>query len=158
MNYESGVIAEKGEPITVGIEDEPLEFEDSQRSSKRRLMIIGGLVVLALAIAAYFVMRGGGTTTPAGDENAQAPTVTVVTPGQTTVDGEITATGTFSARREMPVGVVGEGGRVVSVPVDAGDAVKAAGESNHEKRRHDHHRHDDRGHSDQPQHRSTDKC
>ncbi|QYJ07244.1 efflux RND transporter periplasmic adaptor subunit [Qipengyuania flava] len=124
MNYESGVIAEKGEPITVGIEDEPLEFEDSQRSSKRRLMIIGGLVVLALAIAAYFVMRGGGTTTPAGDENAQAPTVTVVTPGQTTVDGEITATGTFSARREMPVGVVGEGGRVVSVPVDAGDWVR----------------------------------
>ena len=124
MNYESGIIAEKGEPITVGVEDEPIEFEDSQRSSKRRLMIIGGLVVLALAIAAYFVMRGGGTTTPAGDENAQAPTVTVVTPGQTTVEGQITATGTLSARREMPVGVVGEGGRVVSVPVDAGDWVR----------------------------------
>lgn len=124
MNYESGIIAEKGEPITVGVEDEPIEFEDSQRSSKRRPMIIGGLVVLALAIAAYFVMRGGGTTTPAGDENAQAPTVTVVTPGQTTVEGQITATGTLSARREMPVGVVGEGGRVVSVPVDAGDWVR----------------------------------
>ena len=124
MNYESGIIAEKGEPITVGVEDEPIEFEDSQRSSKRRLMIIGGLVVLALAIAAYFAMRGGGTTTPAGDENAQAPTVTVVTPGQTTVEGQITATGTLSARREMPVGVVGEGGRVVSVPVDAGDWVR----------------------------------
>lgn len=124
MNYESGIIAEKGEPITVGVEDEPIEFEDSQRSSKRRLMIIGGLVVLALAIAAYFVMRGGGTTTPAGDENAQAPTVTVVTPGQTTVEGQITATGTLSARREMPVGVVGEGGRVVSVPVDAGEWVR----------------------------------
>ena len=124
MNYESGVIAEKGEPITVGIEDEPAEFEASDRRSKRRLYIIGGLVVLALAIAAYFVMRGGGTTTPAGDENSQAPTVTVVTPGQTTVDGEITATGTLSARRELPVGVVGEGGRVTSVRFDAGDWVR----------------------------------
>ena len=124
MNYESGVMAEKGEPITVGIEDEPAEFEASDRRSKRRLYIIGGLVVLALAIAAYFVMRGGGTTTPAGDENSQAPTVTVVTPGQTTVDGEITATGTLSARRELPVGVVGEGGRVTSVRFDAGDWVR----------------------------------
>ena len=124
MNYESGVMAEKGEPITVGIEDEPAEFEASDRRSKRRLYIIGGLVVLALAIAAYFVMRGGGTTTPAGDENSQAPTVTVITPGQTTVAGEITATGTLSARRELPVGVVGEGGRVTAVRFDAGDWVR----------------------------------
>jgi RND family efflux transporter MFP subunit len=47
----------------------------------------------------------------------------VVRPGRTTVEGEITATGSLAARREMPVGVVGEGGRVVSVPVDAGDWV-----------------------------------
>ena len=124
MNYESGVMAEKGEPITVGLDDEPAEFEEPARRGKRRLIIIGALVVLALAIAAFFVMRGNGTTTPAGDENAQAPTVTVITPGKTTVDGQITATGTLSARREMPVGVVGEGGRVVSVPVDAGDWVR----------------------------------
>ena len=50
--------------------------------------------------------------------------MTVVTPGRTTVEGELTATGTLAARREMPVGVVGEGGRVVSVPVDAGDWVR----------------------------------
>lgn len=124
MNYESGVIAEKGEPITVGVDGEPEEFEASDRRSKRRLFIIGGLIVLALAIAAYFVMRGGGTTTPAGGENSQAPTVTVVTPGTTTVDGEITATGTLSARRALPVGVVGEGGRVTAVRFDAGDWVR----------------------------------
>ena len=123
MNYESGVMAEKGEPIAVELDRESAEFEGSARK-KRRIIIIAALLVLAVAIVAFFVLRGAGTTTPAGDENAQAPTVTVITPGRTTVDGEITATGTLSARREMPVGVVGEGGRVVSVPVEAGDWVR----------------------------------
>ncbi|WP_370190389.1 efflux RND transporter periplasmic adaptor subunit [Qipengyuania sp.] len=124
MNYESGVMAEKGEPITVGLDEDPSEFEASERRGRRRLFLIGALVVLGLAIATFFAMRGNGTTTPAGDEDAQAPTVTVVTPGKTTVEGRITATGTLAARRDMPVGVVGEGGRVVSVPVDAGDWVR----------------------------------
>ena len=123
MNYESGVMAEKGEPIAVELDRESAEFEGSAHK-KRRIIIIAALLVLAVAIVAFFVLRGAGTTTPAGDENAQAPTVTVITPGRTTVDGEITATGTLSARREMPVGVVGEGGRVVSVPVEAGDWVR----------------------------------
>ncbi len=124
MNYESGVMAERGEPITVGLGEDPAEFEASERRNKRRLFLIAALVVLGLAIVAFFAMRGSGTTTPAGDDDAQAPTVTVVTPGKTTVEGQITATGTLAARRDMPVGVVGEGGRVVSVPVDAGDWVR----------------------------------
>jgi RND family efflux transporter MFP subunit len=51
--------------------------------------------------------------------------VTVVSPGRDTVAGVVNATGTFAARRETPVGVVGEGGRVVSVSVDRGDWVRA---------------------------------
>lgn len=124
MNYESGVMAEKGQPIAVGLDEVPAEYDGAERSGRRRLLIIAALIVLGLAIATFFVMRGGGTTTPAGDDDAQAPTVTVVTPGKTTVEGQITATGTLSARRDMPVGVVGEGGRVVSVPVEAGDWVR----------------------------------
>ena len=31
MNYESGVMAEKGEPITVGLDEDPSEFEASER-------------------------------------------------------------------------------------------------------------------------------
>ncbi|MEH6722207.1 MAG: biotin/lipoyl-binding protein, partial [Qipengyuania sp.] len=116
--------AEKGDPIAVGFDPDAEEYESKRRSDRRKVLIIAGLLVLGLAIAAFFVMRSNGTATPAGDENAQAPTVTVITPGRTTVEGQITATGTLSARREMPVGVVGEGGRVVSVPVDAGDWVR----------------------------------
>lgn len=122
MNYELGVMAEKGDPITVDFDPDEDDRLEKRRTDRRRIIIIAGLIVLGLAIAAYFAMRGG-TTTPAGEENAQAPTVTVVRPGRTTVEGEITATGSLAARREMPVGVVGEGGRVVSVPVDAGDWV-----------------------------------
>ncbi len=122
MNYESGVMAEKGDPITVDFDPDEDDRLEKRRTDRRRILIIAGLIVLGLAIAAYFAMRGG-TTTPAGEEDAQAPTVTVVRPGRTTVEGEITATGSLAARREMPVGVVGEGGRVVSVPVDAGDWV-----------------------------------
>ncbi len=123
MNYESGAMAEKGEPITIGLDDDA-EFAGDRPRGRRRLVIVASLIVLGLAIAAFFLTRGAGTATPVGDEDSQAPTVTVISPGQTTVEGEITATGTLAARREMPVGVVGEGGRVVSVPVDAGDWVR----------------------------------
>jgi RND family efflux transporter MFP subunit len=50
--------------------------------------------------------------------------VSVISPGRGTVQGTINATGTLAARRAMPVGVVGEGGRVVAVPVQVGDWVR----------------------------------
>lgn len=124
MNYETGVIAEKSEPIAIDPAEGSGEYGEAQPRSRRRLFVVAGLVVLALALIAYFALRGAGTTAPSGADDAQAPTVTVVSPGRTTVEGQISATGTLSARREMPVGVVGEGGRVVSVPVDAGDWVR----------------------------------
>jgi HlyD family secretion protein len=49
----------------------------------------------------------------------------VISPGRATVQGTVSSTGTLAARREIAVGVVGEGGRVVSVPVEAGDWVRA---------------------------------
>ncbi|MFM2409755.1 MAG: hypothetical protein RL481_583, partial [Pseudomonadota bacterium] len=45
-------------------------------------------------------------------------------PGSDTVVRAINATGTLAARREIPVGVVGEGGQVARVFVDAGDWVE----------------------------------
>ncbi|MFM7350373.1 MAG: efflux RND transporter periplasmic adaptor subunit, partial [Erythrobacter sp.] len=74
-----------------------------------------------LAIGILFAIFG--RTAPADKNTNQAATVTVVTPGRTTVAGVIEAPGTLAARRPMPVGVAGEGGQVVRVAVDAGDWV-----------------------------------
>ncbi|MEL6877574.1 MAG: efflux RND transporter periplasmic adaptor subunit [Pseudomonadota bacterium] len=119
MNYESSITAEAADNVPSDLSgataDKPLV--------SRKVGIIGIIILgLLLAIAAYVVFTGDDGAA-AGDDNSQAPVVTVVAPGQTTVEGMITAPGTLAARRAMPVGVVGEGGRVVSVPVDAGDWV-----------------------------------
>ena len=118
MNYETTVTAEHADSLSDEL-DAPVGAARS-----RRKWIIAGLVVLALAIVAYFVFGRGQTADPAADKESQLPVVSVVTPGRATVEGTIAATGTIGARREIPVGVVGEGGRVVSVSVDQGDWVR----------------------------------
>lgn len=92
----------------------------------RRLAIIGAVLAIVLIGALYFFMHGRGEDSDslAAAANAQIPTVTVISPGSTTVEGQIDATGTLAARREIPVASVGEGGRVVAVPVDQGDWVR----------------------------------
>jgi len=122
MNYATTITAEAAEPVTAEVEGAA-----SERSrGLPRIVLIGGgmLIALLLAIAAYFLLAGGEPVA-AGDDESQAPVVTVVAPGRTTISGIIEAPGTIAARREMPVGVEGEGGRVVSVPVDAGEWVRA---------------------------------
>ncbi|WP_238474112.1 efflux RND transporter periplasmic adaptor subunit [Altericroceibacterium spongiae] len=98
--------------------------QDGARFSRKQkiLALIAGVIVLCLA---YFMLAGGEEERPFASDDGQAPTVTVITPGTASIDDEITATGTLAARREMPVGVVGEGGRVVSVQVEPGDWVSA---------------------------------
>lgn len=91
--------------------------------NRRRWIAILAVVALALAVLAYFALSGAAGE-EAAPEESQLPAVTVIAPGESTVEGTITATGTLAARREMPVGVVGEGGRVISIPVEAGDWVR----------------------------------
>jgi HlyD family secretion protein len=93
----------------------------------KTIWIIAAVVlILAVAAAAYYFMAGPGASKSAADagKDSQAQTVTVIAPGSGTVVSAITATGTLAARREIPVGVVGEGGQVSRVFVDAGDWVK----------------------------------
>ena len=117
MNYESTVVADHDGGLSPG------EAGEVDASRSRRRWIVGGLLALLAAIAVWFVfLRGGEETTPA-DASSQLPVVTVVSPGRATVEGTISATGTIGARREIPIGVVGEGGRVVSVTVDQGSWV-----------------------------------
>ncbi|MCB2087022.1 MAG: efflux RND transporter periplasmic adaptor subunit [Sphingomonadaceae bacterium] len=118
MNYETAVSAES---------EGSLGIEGEAAPRKGRKLLIGLAILLALVVAAgvAFQLLSGGTAAPADDDDSQAPVVSVISPGAATIEGSISATGSLAARREMPVGVAGEGGRVVSVPVDAGDWVHA---------------------------------
>ena len=120
MNYETTVTADRADTFS-GALDAPVLPE----RSRRRWIIGGGLLALLLAIVAYFAFASGTQeATPVADRDGQVPVVTVVAPGRATVEGTISATGTIGARREIPIGVVGEGGRVVAVTVDQGAWVR----------------------------------
>lgn len=118
MNYES----------TISRQADDYQFEaaqDETRRVRRRNIIIAAVVIVALAVAAaLFFTRSDSAATGAGkDEAKQAARVTVVVPGRTQVTSSISATGTLAARRDMPVGVAGEGGLVTRVWVEPGDWV-----------------------------------
>ena len=114
MNYETSLAASR--------EDLSL---DPAKSRRKHMWIILAVVALLLAsAAAYYFFAGGSGTTAGEDKQAQAQSVTVVAPGSESVVRAISATGTLAARREIPVGVVGEGGQVARVFVDAGDWVQ----------------------------------
>ncbi|MBS1240023.1 MAG: mdtA [Proteobacteria bacterium] len=123
MNYETTVDARSGGHLAG---DDPLAEvgREEKKSGRLKLIIAAAVLILVLIVVAWMVSGGEGGSGEEGSAS-QAPTVTVVTPGRTTIAGTIQATGTLAARREMPVGVVGEGGRVLSVPVEAGQWVRA---------------------------------
>lgn len=117
MNYETSIKSAEAEPLA------PLAGDDEvARDNGRRNLIAGLLIVVVLGLAWWLMHRGAPAD--ADKSAAQAQTVTVVAPGRTTVEGLINASGTIAARRDMPVGIAGEGGRVVSVAVDAGAWVR----------------------------------
>jgi RND family efflux transporter MFP subunit len=124
MNYETTMDSRDVEPFVNGTSLDGIEGTAKRR---RVLWIAVGAVVVAIAllVALKFMTSGGEADPLAENSEEQTPTVTVSAPGRTTVQGTVTATGTLAARRELPVGVVGEGGRVVSVPVEAGQWVRA---------------------------------
>ena len=97
--------------------------DDSAR--RRRMLIIGVAAAVLALIIAWTLFSGGKEAGPARDASAQAPTISVVVPGRTQVARVITASGALAARRDQPVGVAGQGGRVTAVLVDAGSWVRA---------------------------------
>lgn len=113
--------------IEAGGEAETLIQDQSERRSRRSLIIGIVVIALALAVAAFFLFGGesaGESDAAAEQADEQAPTVTVIVPGSGSVDRTINANGTIAARREMPVGVAGEGGQIVRVLVEPGQWVK----------------------------------
>ena len=103
------------------------------RPRSRRWLVIGVLLVVVAIGVAFFFMRGesakqaAATQAAAGGAGGKgtAQRVTVVVPGRSASSSTISATGTLAARREMPVGVAGEGGRVTAVLAEQGQWVQA---------------------------------
>lgn len=121
MNYETRV-TDLGGTSEVLVDD----IVPGEGTTRRRRLLIAAVVAIALLIGGGMIYFGRGEETafptPQGE---QVPTVSILTPRPATVQGTINATGNLAARHEVAVGVVGEGGRVVSVPVEAGDWVRA---------------------------------
>jgi HlyD family secretion protein len=96
---------------------------------RRRLIIIGAIAALALFVIGLAVIMGRSSGDKAAGAKAgnaaQAPIVTVVVPGRSQVGRTVTASGPLAAKRDQPVGIAGQGGRVVRVLVDSGTWVRA---------------------------------
>lgn len=98
---------------------------------RRRTWIIAAVVGLLALLGAYLMFGRGddpaaGGAAAAGGRRAggQVPSVTIIVPGRTDVVRTVTSSGALAARRDEPVGVAGEGGRVSAVLVDAGSWVR----------------------------------
>jgi HlyD family secretion protein len=116
MNYETTMMADTS--VVPEGESEP------GWSTGRKIVV--ALIILAAIVGVVAAMSGTKEEAAfAPDATPAAQRVTVVAPGRGSVAGFINATGTLAARYEMPVGVAGEGGRVISIPVEAGDWVNA---------------------------------
>lgn len=120
MNYESR-FTENGDAVGV------ISDEEAQTKKRRRRLIAGGCAcVLALGIAGYAFQSGSkAPVDAAADAQKSVPSVTIFVPGTQSIDRTVSVTGTLAARREMPVGSVGEGGMVTKVHVEPGTWVRS---------------------------------
>lgn len=122
MNYDSRIdTAGEG---TAPDPFNPLDTIDDDERRARRRTWIGAALAAVVLIGLWLFMHRGDSAADLNKAGAQVPTVTVISPGRTTVAGRITATGTLAARRELPVGVAGEGGQVSQVLVEPGQWVR----------------------------------
>ena len=97
------------------------------RRRRRRNIIIAAVAVLLVVLLAVFMLGGSGekAAPPPGAQGQSLPAVTVIVPGRQDIPSTISATGNLAARRDLPVGVPGEGGQVVRVLAEPGQWVSA---------------------------------
>jgi len=117
MNFESRIAPKSNDY-------DPHNDDGGRAPSRRWPLIVAATVVAALLLggALFYIRKPAAApvaTAPA------APNVTVMAAARSPITRVVTATGTLAARREMPVGAVGEGGMVTRVLVEPGDWVRA---------------------------------
>ena len=119
MNYESR-FSENGEAVGA------ISDEDARRK-RRRTVIAAALGCAAIIGTAGYFFSGGdekAASSAAASADKSMPVVTVMVPGTQEISRIVSATGSLAARREMPVGSVGEGGMVTNVLVEPGAWVR----------------------------------
>ncbi|MEY2944302.1 MAG: hypothetical protein RLY97_2316 [Pseudomonadota bacterium] len=133
MNYDSRIDAKTGHSSGDGLMEEagfsldgenPLDTVDDDERRIRRRNIIWAVLAALIIIAVWFAVHFSKKDDVGASKQSQAPVVSVISPGSSTIVGTINATGVLAARHEMPVGSVGEGGAVAQVFVDAGSWVR----------------------------------
>lgn len=109
------------------LDDVVVDEETLARRRRNRNIVIAVVVIAVLAALAIFMFGGSGekAAAPAGDQGQSLPAVTVIVPGRQDVPAVISTTGSLAARRDMQVGVPGEGGQVVRVLAEPGQWVGA---------------------------------
>jgi HlyD family secretion protein len=110
------------------IDEVIIDDETLVRRRRRRQIIIALVAAALVVILAVFMFGGSGekAAAPEGANQGQSlPAVTVIVPGRQDIPAVISATGSLAARRDMPVGVPGEGGQIVRVLVEPGQWVRA---------------------------------
>lgn len=117
MNLERGFLGRRTTDHAVAVDG------DVRRPRvTRRTLVIAAAVAIAVAAALFFLFGGKKAPAPAAPA---LPRITVIVPGRQSVVDSVSAVGSIAAKRDMPVGVAGEGGVVQAVLVDAGQWVRA---------------------------------
>ena len=99
----------------------PYTLTDGSRP--RRGWAVAALIAVIVAALVGTWALFGRAKPPVVAPAVNIPEVSVIVPGTQVVADTIRATGSIAARRDMPVGVQGEGGLVTEVLVDAGQFV-----------------------------------
>ncbi|MDF0488266.1 efflux RND transporter periplasmic adaptor subunit [Sphingomonas sp. H39-1-10] len=113
MNYETPLLDNGG---TLA-----LPAPEAERGYRRTLVIGAVIAIVGALVLGWWWMHSHPGAKPAAVE--QLPSVTVSAPGRSNVAAVISATGTLAAKRDMPVGVAGEGGMITRVLVEPGQWV-----------------------------------
>jgi HlyD family secretion protein len=111
------------------VEETTVVVDDATAARRRRnrnIIIAVAVLLIAAALAFYYMSPGAEEKAPAAKGGGGAmPAVTVIVPGRQDIPSVLSATGTLAARRDLPVGVPGEGGQVERVLVEPGQWVQA---------------------------------